>query len=113
MDTSRLLRTTGTVIAAAGLLLSGCTSGGSGTPRAAASSGGAARATSAEPTAVPAALRPYYDQKLSWRECGVPGFECTTMKVPLDYENPGAGTSTSRCPAARPPTPPSGSAPWW
>ena len=36
MDTSRLLRTTGTVIAAAGLLLSGCTSGGSGGPRAAA-----------------------------------------------------------------------------
>ncbi|MFI5860882.1 alpha/beta hydrolase [Streptomyces sp. NPDC051546] len=91
MDTSRLLRTTGTVIAAAGLLLSGCTSGGSGTPRAAASSGGASKAPSAEPAAVPAALRPYYDQKLTWRACGVPGFDCTTMKVPLDYENPGAG----------------------
>ncbi|MFD5147472.1 alpha/beta fold hydrolase [Streptomyces sp. NPDC058401] len=91
MDTSRLLRTTGTVIAAAGLLLSGCTSGGSGTPRAAASSGGSPEAPSAEPAAVPAALRPYYDQKLTWRECGVPGFDCTTMKVPLDYENPGAG----------------------
>ncbi|MFE9564108.1 alpha/beta fold hydrolase [Streptomyces sp. NPDC006487] len=91
MDTSRLLRTTGTVIAAAGLLLSGCTSGGSGTPRAAASSGGASEAPSAEPTAVPAALRPYYDQKLSWRECGVPGFDCSTLKVPLDYENPAGG----------------------
>ncbi|MFF3216226.1 alpha/beta hydrolase [Streptomyces sp. NPDC002886] len=91
MDTSRLLRTTGTVMAAAGLLLSGCTSGGSGTPRAAASSGGASPAASAAPTAVSAALRPYYDQKLSWRECGVPGFDCTTMKVPLDYENPGGG----------------------
>lgn len=87
MDTSRLLRTTGTVIAAAGLLLSGCTSGGSGGPRAAASSAEA----SAAPTAVPAALRPYYDQKLSWRECGVPGFECTSMKAPLDYEHPEAG----------------------
>lgn len=91
MDTSRLLRTTGTVIAAAGLLLSGCTSGGSGTPPAAASSGGASEAASASPAAVPAALRPYYDQKLTWRECGVPGFDCSTMKVPLDYENPGAG----------------------
>ncbi|MDD9377921.1 alpha/beta hydrolase [Streptomyces sp. ZAF1911] len=91
MDTSRLLRTTGTVIAAAGLLLSGCTSGGSGTPRAAASSGGASEAPSAVPTAVPAALRTYYDQKLTWRECGVPGFECSTMRVPLDYENPGGG----------------------
>ncbi|MFF3012667.1 alpha/beta hydrolase [Streptomyces sp. NPDC057939] len=79
MDTSRLLRTTGTVIAAAGLLLSGCTSGGSGV----AASGG--------PSAVPAGLRPYYEQKLSWRECGVPGFQCSTMKAPLDYGNPGAG----------------------
>lgn len=46
---------------------------------------------SAEPTVVPAALRPYYDQKLSWRECGVPGFDCTTMKAPLDYEHPESG----------------------
>ncbi|OKK18455.1 proteinase [Streptomyces sp. CB00455] len=83
MDTSRLLRTTGTVIAAAGLLLSGCTSGGSGGPRAAASF--------ASPSADPAALRPYYEQKLSWRECGVPGFQCATMKAPLDYANPGSG----------------------
>ncbi|MCX5146322.1 MULTISPECIES: alpha/beta hydrolase [unclassified Streptomyces] len=90
MDTSRLLRTTGTVIAAAGLLLSGCTSAGSGGPSAAASSaGGAAR--SAAPTAVPAALRSYYEQKLSWRECGVPGFQCATMKAPLDYAHPESG----------------------
>ncbi|KPI02536.1 TAP domain protein [Actinobacteria bacterium OV450] len=90
MDTSRLLRTTATVIAAAGLLLSGCTSAGSGGPRAAASS---ARGTapSAAPTAVPTALRPYYEQKLSWRDCGVPGFQCATMKVPLDYAHPEAG----------------------
>ncbi|MFF1340580.1 alpha/beta hydrolase [Streptomyces sp. NPDC058290] len=90
MDTSRLLRTTGTVIAAAGLLLSGCTSAGSAGPSAAASSaGGAAR--SAAPTAVPAALRSYYEQKLSWRECGVPGFQCATMKAPLDYAHPESG----------------------
>ncbi|MEU7063795.1 alpha/beta hydrolase [Streptomyces sp. NPDC046161] len=81
MDTSRLLRTTGTVIAAAGLLLSGCTSGGLGEPRASASP--------AAPGTVPAALRPYYEQKLSWRECGVPGFQCATMKAPLDYADPG------------------------
>ncbi|MBP0935503.1 alpha/beta hydrolase [Streptomyces goshikiensis] len=90
MDTSRLLRTTGTVIAAAGLLLSGCTSGGSGAPRAAASSSGTG-AGSAAPGEIPAALRPYYDQKLSWRDCGVPGFQCATMKAPLDYAKPGSG----------------------
>ncbi|WP_330297811.1 alpha/beta hydrolase [Streptomyces sp. NBC_00503] len=91
MDTSRLLRTTGTVIAAAGLLLSGCTSGGSGGPKAAASSRGDSAAPSAPAAATPAALRSYYDQKLSWRDCGVPGFDCTTMKAPLDYEHPEAG----------------------
>ncbi|WP_079405705.1 alpha/beta hydrolase [Streptomyces sp. 3211] len=90
MDTHRLLRTTGTVIAATGLLLSGCTSGGSGEPRAAASSTPEAP-PSAQPSATAAALRPYYAQKLTWRECGVPGFECSTMKAPLDYANPGSG----------------------
>ncbi|MGP3686960.1 alpha/beta hydrolase [Streptomyces sp. IBSNAI002] len=85
MDTSRLLRTTGTVMAAAGLLLVGCSSGGSAGPRAAASS------ASAQPSPDPAALRPYYEQKLSWRDCGVPGFQCATMKAPLDYANAGSG----------------------
>ncbi|MGW5344301.1 alpha/beta hydrolase [Streptomyces sp. NPDC004050] len=90
MDTSRLLRTTGTVIAAAGLLLSGCTSDGSAGSRAAAS---ATRGTAptARPAAVPAALRPYYEQKPSWRDCGVPGFQCATMKAPLDYSRPDSG----------------------
>ncbi|MFF4328235.1 alpha/beta hydrolase [Streptomyces sp. NPDC001591] len=80
MDTRRLLRTTGTVIAAAGLLLSGCTSGSPGVASA-----------SAEPSAVPSALRRYYEQKLSWRDCGVQGFQCATMKAPLDYAHPGSG----------------------
>ncbi|MFF3675173.1 alpha/beta hydrolase [Streptomyces sp. NPDC002120] len=101
MDTSRLLRTTGTVIAAAGLLLSGCTSGGLDAPRAAAggsevprtgeSSGAASGERSARPSPDAAALRPYYGQKLTWRECGVPGFQCSTMKAPLDYANPRSG----------------------
>ncbi|MER7464025.1 alpha/beta hydrolase [Streptomyces sp. NPDC097981] len=90
MDTTRLLRTTGTVIAAAGLLLSGCTSAGSGGLRAAASSSGRAPQQAA-PAAVSAALRPYYEQKLSWRDCGVPGFQCATMKAPLDYAHPESG----------------------
>ncbi|QES55888.1 proteinase [Streptomyces venezuelae] len=91
MDTSRLLRTSGTVIAAAGLLLSGCTSGGPGEPRAAASSPPESGTASAQPSPDAAALRPYYAQKLTWRDCGVPGFQCSTMKAPLDYANPGSG----------------------
>ncbi|MFI8102619.1 alpha/beta hydrolase [Streptomyces sp. NPDC086023] len=87
MDTRRVLRTTGTVIAAAGLFLSGCTTGGSA-PGAAASGPGRAATTGADPAATPAALAPYYRQKLTWRACGVPGFECATMKAPLDYARP-------------------------
>ncbi|MET9641057.1 alpha/beta hydrolase, partial [Streptomyces virginiae] len=92
MDTSRVLRTTGTVIAAAGLLLSGCTSGGPETLQAAASARGEAGGTpSVQPSPDAAAMRPYYEQKLTWRDCGVPGFQCSTMKAPLDYADPGAG----------------------
>ncbi|MCX5377551.1 alpha/beta hydrolase [Streptomyces sp. NBC_00091] len=93
MDTRRLLRTTGTVIAAGGLLISGCTSGGPDV-------------ASAEPSAVPAALRPYYEQKLNWRDCGVPGFQCSTLKAPLDYADPGSGQDVELAVARRPATGP-------
>ncbi|AIR99685.1 proteinase [Streptomyces glaucescens] len=43
------------------------------------------------PRATPSALAPYYDQKLSWRACGAPGFECATLRAPLDYADPGKG----------------------
>ncbi|MFI9231087.1 alpha/beta hydrolase [Streptomyces rimosus] len=105
MATSRLLRTAGTVLTATALLISGCSSGSPSSGAAASrnpASGGTASAGTAPapatstlkplPTAVPTALRPYYDQKLTWRECGVVGFECTTMKAPLDYEHPSAAT---------------------
>ncbi|MEU6866301.1 alpha/beta hydrolase [Streptomyces sp. NPDC046876] len=111
MDTSRLLRTTGTVIAAAGLLLSGCTAGGAAGPRAAASSSAASAAARvaappAAPPEIPAALRPYYDQKPVWRDCGVPGFQCATMKAPLDYAHPDAGQDVDIALARRPATGP-------
>lgn len=103
MDTSRVLRTTGTVMAAVGLLLVGCTSGGSSAgPRASASAG----PRSAQPSADPAALRPYYEQKLTWRDCGVPGFQCATMKAPLDYADPGSGRDVDIAVARRPATGP-------
>jgi pimeloyl-ACP methyl ester carboxylesterase len=37
---------------------------------------------------VPAELLPYYDQELEWEPCGE-GFDCTTVRAPLDWENPG------------------------
>ncbi|WP_077193117.1 alpha/beta hydrolase [Streptomyces lydicus] len=101
MATSRLLRTSAAALAATALLISGCSSGSS-SPRAEASSdrtteAGAQRPVADAtleplPAAVPAALRPYYDQKLSWHPCGVAGFECATMKAPLDYAHPSAAT---------------------
>ncbi|WP_282797070.1 alpha/beta hydrolase [Streptomyces sp. CC224B] len=75
----------------AGLLLAAtpgvtaCSPGGSG--------GGASTdvALAALPRATPKGLASYYGQKLSWRECGVPGFECATLRAPRDYAKPGAG----------------------
>ncbi|MEU5280323.1 alpha/beta hydrolase [Streptomyces asoensis] len=83
----RRSRTGVTLLSLAALLVSGCSAAGP------TSSGGstAVAALVALPQATPSALAPYYGQKLSWRGCGVPGFECAGMKVPLDYADPGAG----------------------
>ncbi|MEU6234170.1 alpha/beta hydrolase [Kitasatospora sp. NPDC047058] len=106
----------GTAVAAvlaAGLLIGGCSSspslpGGASSsdtvaPRPSAASGGATPsaavprpgATPLEPlpAAVPAALAPYYGQKLAWQPCDE-GFECATFTVPLDYEHPAGGDLT-------------------
>ena len=40
--------------------------------------------TAAEPNA----LRPFYEQKATWEECGQ--FECATVEAPLDYDHPDA-----------------------
>ena len=113
---SRLRRVATSVLVIAGLALSGCTSAstpskspgsaagsgasGTGTPP----SGDAARAPVLQPlpTAVPADLQSYYQQRLSWSSCDS-GFQCATMKVPLDYADPAAGDITlglARSPAA-------------
>ncbi|MET7291433.1 alpha/beta hydrolase [Streptomyces griseoloalbus] len=93
MYTRHILRRTRTgscLLAAAALLVSGCSSGS------ATSSGSAAAAEEAAalaplPRSTPAALTPYYEQKPAWRDCGVPGFQCATLKAPLDYAEPSAG----------------------
>lgn len=41
---------------------------------------------------VDAALKPYYEQKLSWKTSGcAEGFECATAKAPIDWDNPEDG----------------------
>ncbi|AOR32943.1 proteinase [Streptomyces fodineus] len=79
-------RLTATLLTAAALLVSACSSGSSTT-----SAGATDAVLAALPRATPSALSSYYAQKLHWRSCGVPGFQCATMKAPLDYANPGAG----------------------
>ncbi|MFD4785684.1 alpha/beta hydrolase [Streptomyces sp. NPDC058459] len=78
-------RVAAALLAASALLVSGCGAGGRG------SDGTMAAALAALPMSTPSALSPYYTQKLSWRKCGATGFECATMKVPLDYDKPGSG----------------------
>ncbi|MFH9723828.1 alpha/beta hydrolase [Streptomyces sp. NPDC017254] len=86
MDSRRLLRTSATALAAAGLILSGCSGG---------SDAAASRTTSAPPAAAPSSspgdLKTFYAQKLTWRDCGVPSFQCATLRAPLDYAKPNGG----------------------
>ncbi|HLL32783.1 MAG TPA: alpha/beta hydrolase [Streptomyces sp.] len=84
-------RTGAVLLAAAALVLSACSTGSStssvGSAARAAQAGEAA--LTALPRATPSALASYYGQKLSWRACGAPGFECATLRAPLDYADPG------------------------
>ncbi|MFI6941238.1 alpha/beta hydrolase [Streptomyces sp. NPDC050418] len=82
MRTKAPLARTAAALLAAGLLISGCTDGSSPDPSARSSLDSAAQE----------ALKPFATQKLKWRECGVPGFECSTLRAPLDYEKPDGGT---------------------
>ncbi|MGW2209226.1 alpha/beta hydrolase [Streptomyces sp. NPDC001781] len=78
-------RVAAALLAASALFVSGCGAGGTG------ADGTVGAALAALPMSTPSALSPYYAQKLDWRECGAPGFECATMKVPLDYDRPASG----------------------
>ncbi|MDK1476319.1 alpha/beta hydrolase [Streptomyces sp. 549] len=104
METRRLLRTSGVFLGAAVLLVAGCTSGDSSSPdgpeskdppTSAEREAGTDKLLEPLPAAVPDELKPYYTQKLSWRDCGVQGFECSTMKAPLDYEDPDSASDLS------------------
>ncbi|MFF7134158.1 MULTISPECIES: alpha/beta hydrolase [unclassified Streptomyces] len=86
---SRSLRTGGTLLATA-LLVSACSVGAS-TSTATSATSATDVALAPLPRSTPAALAPYYGQKARWRSCGVPGFQCATLKAPLDYDRPADG----------------------
>jgi pimeloyl-ACP methyl ester carboxylesterase len=45
------------------------------------------KASPAAPRSGAVGLAAYYDQRLSWRDCGG-GFQCSTLLVPVDYAHP-------------------------
>ncbi|MFD5158034.1 alpha/beta hydrolase [Streptomyces hawaiiensis] len=81
-------KTAAGLLATAALLVSACSSGSATTSAAPAAP---EAALAALPQATPAALSSYYGQKPAWRGCSVPGFECATLKAPLDYAKPSSG----------------------
>ncbi|MER6996570.1 alpha/beta hydrolase [Streptomyces sp. NPDC000410] len=86
MDTRQLLRTSAITFATAlGLLISGCSGGSS--PSAASDASGTP-GTAAPAAASQAELKRFYSQRLTWKDCGVPDFQCATLKAPLDYAKP-------------------------
>ncbi len=84
---ARRARTGAVLLAATALLLSACSSGSATTS----ASTAAEAALAALPHTTPAALAAYYGQKPAWRSCEVPGFQCATLKAPLDYAKPADG----------------------
>ncbi|MDQ4084247.1 MAG: alpha/beta hydrolase [Actinomycetota bacterium] len=107
------------MLVATALLAAGCTGSGSGSTQAgeAASTeprqGDSFDAPTAPRTTSPTrqpmppsprGLQGFYRQRVSWRPCAG-GFECTKVRVPVDYAEPGGDTvslAVSRRPADRP-----------
>jgi pimeloyl-ACP methyl ester carboxylesterase len=81
-----VIRGAGAAVLAGALLLSACTSD----EPAAEPTPGATATPEPEPTEATDPLAPFYTQQLAWEPCG--DFECATLTVPLDYDDPEAGT---------------------
>ncbi len=81
-----------TAAIASAVLVAACgsTSGGSTPSTTPSGSTQPQPSASASPSYDPA-LTKFYTQKLSWKTCGSP-WQCTTLKVPLDYSDPSGAT---------------------
>ena len=80
-----MLTKAGALMAGATLLLSGCTLGSTQAESASPSPNPAATSSA------PADLTAFYTQTPDWSDCG-DGFFCAAVEVPLDYDDPGAGS---------------------
>jgi len=58
--------------------------------------GSTASSTDASQTSTPQGLESFYSQSIDWQDCsdGTSPFQCGTVTVPLDYNNPGGRTIT-------------------
>ncbi|WP_369056121.1 alpha/beta hydrolase [Kineococcus terrestris] len=74
---------------AAALLLTGCSAFDDGPDPVPVAT---ATAVAGEPADDPA-LAPFYEQRLTWTDCQG-GFECSRLSVPLDHDDPAAGTTS-------------------
>ncbi|MGW1296093.1 alpha/beta hydrolase [Streptomyces sp. NPDC002533] len=79
---------------ACSVALTSCTAG----PAAGPGRAGAAPA-SADPASRPD-LKPFYGQRLRWKDCDTEGYACARLTVPRDYDDPGNG-KTFVLPVAR------------
>ncbi|MET8578190.1 alpha/beta hydrolase [Streptomyces sp. NPDC005012] len=82
----RAARLVGAAVSACALLLTACAAGQGAT-----GDQGSRPALAPLPGSVDPALARFYEQKPSWRACGAPGFQCATVRAPLDYARPDAG----------------------
>jgi pimeloyl-ACP methyl ester carboxylesterase len=89
VSAQHLRRLAALVVASA--LLAACSGGGGAETEGKPPSADPHRSSAAaSPPPTPAALRPFYAQRLRWSGCGGE-FECATMRAPLDYRNPSRG----------------------
>ncbi|MFJ5214508.1 alpha/beta hydrolase [Streptomyces sp. NPDC088354] len=87
----RTPRRTLVALGACALLLTACAAPPLASPAPRPAPSGSAPATDGGAAAA-SRLRAYYGQTLAWRPCDrADGFQCTTMRVPLDYAHPEAG----------------------
>ncbi|MCE7080099.1 alpha/beta hydrolase [Streptomyces sp. ST2-7A] len=90
MPAARTSRAATAVLTAAALLLTGCTGAPDAGPDdslgAPAGHTGDIGETPDALEDVPEDLLPYYEQEITWRDCGASGYQCATLNAPLNYE---------------------------
>ncbi|MBB0245760.1 alpha/beta fold hydrolase [Streptomyces alkaliphilus] len=90
MSAARTSRALAAALTATALLLTGCTGASDTAPDDALGAPAGHTNDITESTGglddVPEDLLPYYEQEITWRDCGVSGYQCATLNAPLDHD---------------------------